>query len=106
MVSDETHLAGQGSCVYGQDKDSGRGVCTPVLLRDRAGEAALLSLDGALLAGRDGGRVEAGDEPLPTFSLSGQAGAALRSGLYSPHAGPDIHNIPERGFQPCFWWCC
>lgn len=72
-----------------------------MLLRDRAGEAALLSLDGALLAGRDGGRVAAGDGPLPTLSLSGRAGAALRSGLHIPYAECDMNNNPERGFQPC-----
>lgn len=91
------HLAGH----QWQDCDSGRGACTPVLLRDRAGEAALLSLDGALLAGRDGGRVAAGDGPLPTFSLSGRAGAALRSGLHIPNARHDMSNIPGRGFQRC-----
>lgn len=54
-----------------------------MLLRERAGEAALLSLEGALLAGREGGRVAAGDGPLLTLGLSGRAGAALRASLHS-----------------------
>ena len=54
-----------------------------MLLRDRAGEAALLSLDGALLAGREGGRVAAGEGPLLMLGLSGRAGTALRTGLHS-----------------------
>ena len=61
---------------------------SPVLLRDRAGEAALLSLEGPLLVGREGGRAEAGDGPLLTLGLSGRAGAALRTGLHSPHQKP------------------
>lgn len=66
---------------------------TPVLLRDRAGEAALLSRDGALLAGREGGRVAAGDGPLLTPGLSGRAGVALRNGLHSLH---EAHDEPSQ----------
>ena len=76
-----------------------------MLLRDKAGEAALLSLDGVLLAGQDGGRVTAGDGPLPTFGLSGRAGAALRSGLHIPNAGPDMNNT-HRGVPILLGWCC
>lgn len=55
-----------------------------MLLRDRAGERALLSLEGTLLLGREGGRVVAGDGPLlETLGLSGRAGAAVRSGLHN-----------------------
>ena len=62
---------------------SSRQDSAPVLLRDRAGEGALLSRDGALLLGRERGRVVAGDEPLlATLGLSGRAGAAVRSGLH------------------------
>lgn len=35
----------------------------PVLLRDMAGDAPRLSLEGPLLVGREGGRVLAGDTP-------------------------------------------
>ena len=56
---------------------------TPVLLRDMAGEAALPSLEGPLLVGREGARVLAGDTPLEgTAGLSCRDGALLRSGLY------------------------
>ena len=81
----DTHvtLAHQRSCVQWQHKYCIEAGCTPVLLRDRAGEAALLSLDGALLAGLEGGRVAAGDGPLLILGLPGRAGAALRTGLHS-----------------------
>ena len=80
-TSRSSHAAGKLSCVQWQY--GVKAGCAPVLLRERAGEAALLSLEGALLAGREGGRVAAGDGPLLILGLSGRAGAALRAGLHS-----------------------
>ena len=62
-----------------------------MLLRDIAGEAALLSLEGplliGLLMGLEGGRLLAGDAPLEgKLDLSGLLGALLRSGLHPSSA--------------------
>ena len=48
-----------------------------------AGEAALLSMEGALLVGREGGRVLAGDTPLEGPAGLSREGALLRSGLHT-----------------------
>ena len=48
-----------------------------------AGEAALLSLEGARLVGREGGRVLAGDTPLEGPAGLSLEGALLRSGLHT-----------------------
>ena len=55
----------------------------PVLLRDMAGDAPLLSLDGALLMGREWGRVVAGETPRAgPLCAMGLVGLVLLNGLH------------------------
>ena len=54
----------------------------PVLLRDMAGDAPRLSLEGPLLVGREGGRLLAGDMPRAGLACAmGRTGLLLLNGL-------------------------
>ena len=58
----------------------------PVPLRDMAGDVPRLSLEGALLMGREGGRVVAGDMPRAGLSCAmGLIGLVLLKGLHVLH---------------------
>lgn len=58
----------------------------PVPLRDMAGDAPRLFLEGALLMGREGGRVVAGDMPRAGLSCAmGLIGLVLLKGLHLFH---------------------
>ena len=88
-------LGGFGQMQMQMQMQSRIRIWSPVLLRDRAGEPALLSLDGPLLIGREGGRVVEGDGPrADVLSLSGRPGALLRSGL---HVQRDSSKLGYRG---------